>query len=66
MIDEARQGHAYALDNGGRVVALTSGDRPMVAMLTPGEGWGLGRPFQVSLQALTPVPMVYFHGEIPA
>lgn len=47
------------------MIALTSGDRPMVAKLTPGEGWGLGRPFQVPLRALKAVPMKYFHGEIP-
>lgn len=66
MTNEARQGHAYALDTGGKVIALTSGDRPMVAKLTPGEGWGLGRPFQVPLRALTPVAMAYYHGQVPS
>lgn len=65
MTGEAQQGHAYALDTGGKVIALTTGDRPMVAKLTPGEGWGLGRPFQVPLRALTPVAMAYYGGQIP-
>jgi hypothetical protein len=64
-VSHAIQGHAYKLDTGGKVIALTSGDRPIVAKLTPGEGWGLGRPFQVPLRALTPAPMKYFHGDVP-
>lgn len=61
----AQQGHRYrlgALD----VLALSSGARPLVARIIPGQFWPLGRPFHVDAEDLKPQPMAYFHGEIPA
>lgn len=60
---DAQQGHLYAYDLGGRVIAMTSGPLPMVARMDVGP-W-LGQPFQTPSWSLTPLPMKYFHGEIP-
>lgn len=61
----AQQGHRYrlgALD----VLALSSGARPLVARIIPDQFWPLGRPFHVDAEDLTPQPMKYFHGDMPA
>lgn len=42
---------------------MTSGPLPMVARMDVGP-W-LGQPFQTPSWSLTPLPMKYFHGEIP-
>lgn len=57
----AQQGHAYAW-NGNKVLALDSGPVPRVAYIK--QPW-LSTPFQVRADELVPLPMAYFHGEIP-
>ncbi|UST52937.1 hypothetical protein NF681_11335 [Comamonadaceae bacterium OTU4NAUVB1] len=61
MVREARQGHTY--DHGGRrVMALDSGAAVRVAQIE--DGW-LGRAYEVRAAWLTPLPMAYFHGQVP-
>lgn len=57
----ARQGHRYSED-GAQVIALSSGAFPWVARVL--ALW-LGEPYQVDASKLSPLPMRYFHGEVP-
>lgn len=60
---EARQGHRYRhgdLD----VLALDSGETVTVAVIEPGEPW-IGRHYTARAEWLEPLPMAYFHGEVP-
>lgn len=64
-----RQGHRYRLDITHlgpevAVLALNSGECATVAELVPGEPW-LGRRWFVFYDELTPLPMAYFHGDVP-
>ncbi len=62
-IVSARQGHAYRYRNGnGKVIALTSGELPRVGFVKDG---GFARTCVVSARDLVPIPMAYFHGEVP-
>lgn len=59
----AQQGHKY--QHGGIVVlALQSGESVRVAEIVPGQPW-LGGTYNVRAEWLTPLPMAYFHGEVP-
>lgn len=58
----ARQGHLYEY-GGARVLALTSGTSVRVAPIE--DGW-LGQRYDVRAAWLTPLPMRYFHGQVPA
>lgn len=61
----AQQGHRYRL-HGREVLALSGGrDTVKVAYVNAKEPWPLGNPFEVSAAWLNPMPMRYFHGEIP-
>jgi hypothetical protein len=42
---------------------MSSGPLPMLARLDRGP-W-LGQSFQTPAHSLTPLPMKYFHGEVP-
>lgn len=57
----ATQGHAYLLD-GIKVLAMESGERVQVREIGP--LW-LGRAHHVDADLLEPVPMAYFHGQVP-
>jgi hypothetical protein len=58
---EAKQGHLY--QHGGiRVLALESGNSVRVA---PIEELWIGPGYTVKAEWLKPLPMVYFHGEVP-
>lgn len=46
------------------MIALDSRQFPMVVAIR--EGWPSGVPFNVDAQDLTPLPMKYFHGQVPA
>ena len=46
------------------MIALDSGKAVRVAALIA-EGWGLGSPYNVRAVWLTPLPMRYFHGQVP-
>lgn len=59
----AKQGHAYS-HAGQKVLALQSGDSVVVAVIEKGEPW-LGLKYNVKAEWLEPLPMVYFHGQIP-
>lgn len=61
----ARQGHRYD-HAGAEVLALSSGERPSVARIDKSKCWPLGLPFAVDAADLVPLPMVYFHGQVPA
>jgi len=67
---KAQQGHRYRLNSGqhaGRdVLAVSGGERPLVAILFDAGEWPFpGAPFEVAATDLLPQPMVYFHGEVP-
>ena len=64
-IVQARQGHKYALDRRA-VLALENGEFPRVAVINKSELWPLGRAFVVNASSLTPLPMRYFHDQVPA
>ena len=69
-VAKAQQGHRYRLCAGkhaGRdVLALTSGEKPLVTILFDAGEWPFpGAPFEVVASTLKPLPMVYFHGEVP-
>lgn len=59
-----QQGHAYRYA-GSKVIALETTDDPYVVVIEvrhdgwPGEKWVAMR------QDLTPLPMRYFHGQLP-
>lgn len=58
----AQQGHAYT-HRGVKVIALMSGtDTVRVATIV--DGW-LGRKFRVPAKRLKPLPMAYFHHQVP-
>lgn len=59
----ARQGHRYEHD-GAHVLALASGDLVPVGQLEPGQPWFVSR-YVVRADALKPLPMNYFGGEVP-
>lgn len=44
------------------MIALQSGAVVRVAEID--DGW-LGRPYDVRAAILTPLPMAYFHGQVP-
>ena len=60
---EAQQGHRYSM-GGVDVIALESGPIVRVGILSRGEPW-FTRQERVSAEKLEPLPMVYFHGEVP-
>lgn len=60
---ETKQGHTYEYA-GKRVLALESGQRVMVAELGKSDMW-IEKRHTVDSDMLTPLPMVYFHGDIP-
>ena len=62
-----QQGHKYRLGFYRDVLALESGEGVVkVAELDNTQPWGLGRPEHVPAQFLSPLPMRYFHGQVPA
>jgi len=68
VIAAAQQGHRYAwcegVDGERTVLALEFGPRVRVAELVPGQPW-LGRIWPTHANLLTPLPIAYFHGEVP-
>lgn len=59
-----RQGHLY--DHGGRrVIALATGASAPVREIDPSEPLGLGNRYWAIARWLTPLPMKYFHGQVP-
>ncbi len=61
----ANQGHRYRMGSSKDVLALESGEGVVrVAEIDTSQPWGLGRPEHVPAQFLSPLPMVYFNGEI--
>lgn len=64
MTATAQQGHRYLWCGVDEVLALESGPRVRVAVLEQGALW-LGRALLVDAVDLTPLPMRYFHGELP-
>lgn len=66
----ALQGNRYRLHAGqhaGRdVLAVTEGERPLVSILFDAGEWPFpGAPFEVQASDLEPMPMAYYHGEVP-
>jgi hypothetical protein len=63
-----QQGHRYSfVSRNVEVLALENGSRVVqVAEILSGvTGWPLGRPFTARVGTLKPLPMRYFHGEVP-
>ena len=61
----ARQGHRYR-HKGRDVLAMQSGDTVRVREITPDDVWQqLGEAEWVPAAELVPLPMVYFHGQVP-
>lgn len=61
VVPEARQGHAY--DHYGlRVIALESGTHVLVLPHRDGRA---GLSYHVQASELVPLPMAYYHGEVP-
>lgn len=61
MTQEAKQGHAYSW-RGEKVIALAHG--PRVEVRTIDDQWW-GRKFTADAIDLEPLPMVYFHNQVP-
>lgn len=62
---QAQQGHRYRWCNLYDVLALEAGRGWVrVALLTPGQPW-LGPQHIDDAADMTPLPMRYFHGEVP-
>lgn len=61
---QAQQGHRYLWCGVDEVLALESGPRVRVAVLEWHRVW-LGPEYTVNAADLTPLPMRYFHGEVP-
>lgn len=63
-----QQGHRYHdTDTGLDVLALDASDSlPRVAPVCPDKPGGLGEPYTQAAWCLQPLPMRYFHGELPA
>lgn len=61
---EVQQGHRYRDLNGNDVLALESGKVVPVRRIEPGNPW-LGHKYEARASWLTPLPMVYFHGDTP-
>jgi hypothetical protein len=59
----ARQGHIYEW-RGNTVLAFEGGELPRVVYIDPSWSW-CSQPFHVKASELSPLPMKYFHGEVP-
>ena len=60
---EVKQGHRYRHGDTD-VLVMESGRMVPVAEILPGPPW-LGPRFFVRAEWLLPLPMRYFHGEVP-
>lgn len=60
---ECKQGHLYHW-RGNPVIALEGGSFPRVVHIDPGWQW-CSPPFNVAGTELVPMPMRYFHGQVP-
>lgn len=61
----AKQGHVYRLGE-QEVISMENGIVVRVRELNRAEAYPLGKEITVKASWLTPLPMVYFHQEIPA
>lgn len=63
-----QQGHRYQNRITGHAMLALSGGAGVVraALIIPGALWPLGEPQQIHAANLKPLPMRYFHGEVPA
>lgn len=59
-----QQGHAYRWSFAKKVIALESVRSGQVQVVEVRHGWP-STPFYVFACDLVPLPMVYFHGQIP-
>ena len=60
----AQQGHIY-LFHQAKVMAMKSGAVTVPVRRFVDDGSGLGKAIQVPVDHLKPLPMRYFHGEVP-
>lgn len=60
----AQQGHRYQFD-GKDVLAMQSGVVVQVREIDQTEAYPLGKAITVKASWLTPLPMKYFHNEVP-
>lgn len=61
---QAQQGHRYLWCGVDEVLALENGPRVRVAVLDEDQPW-LGSKHIVDAVDLTPLPMRYYHGDVP-
>lgn len=61
----AHQGHRYLLD-GREVISMQSGQIVNVCPIEKTEPYPLGKSLTVDASDLTPLPMRYFDGDLPA
>lgn len=69
-IARASQGHRYRMKGGafkGRdVLCIVGGTSPLVSLIFDDGEWPFpSKPFAACLAELEPLPMRYFHGEVP-
>ncbi len=63
MVERAQQGHRYRIGDDD-VLALESGSDVLVAVIEPGAPWFV-EWFSAPASMLEPLPMRYFHGQVP-
>lgn len=61
---QAKQGHRYQLAH-LEVIAMSNGPHPEVQVIDHSQPWPLRYLGRVNAEALTPLPMAYFHGDVP-
>ena len=60
----ATQGHRYRLGD-REVLSMESGHVVVVREINHADPYPLGSPITVKASWLQPMPMVYFHGQVP-
>ena len=60
----AKQGHRYDFQ-GRAVMAMETSEYPVVHVIDHSMPWPLRYLGRVNASKLTPLPMVYFNGEVP-
>lgn len=60
----AQQGHLYQYHQ-ARVLAMQTGAGLVRVRVLIGDGWGLSEVKRVQSGKLQPLPMRYFHGQVP-
>lgn len=70
LVERATQGHRYRMRGGVfkgyDVLCMRGGASPLVSLIFDHGEWPFpSKPFAATLAELEPLPMRYFHGEVP-